>query len=389
MARPGAEANLARVAAGVVVLIALALALTVRTGRHVDDGPRRTAAPSASSPRTAPGRPCPSGGWSLRDRLAQSLMVGVDPTRTAPARRAVEADHVGGIFIGGDATALLTSGTLAELRGPSGVEPLVAVDDEGGRVQRISQLVGQLPSARSLAANDPPAEITRLARTRGEQLASYGVNVDFAPVLDVSDQPDGAVIGDRSFSDDPDRVIEDARAFALGLRRAGITVVYKHFPGHGHATGDSHLGRATTPPLDEMGPDLAPYRSLLGAGGVNGADAVLVGHLVVPGLTEGRPASTSPAAIDGLLRGDLGFDGLVFTDDLGGMRAITDDLAPAEAVRRAWLAGADVALLAQPTDVGALLDVLEGDVAAGRLPATVVARASASVLRAKGFACAA
>ncbi len=348
-----------------------------------DGGDDDITAPDRPTGAPRAGAPCPSDGWDLRQRLGQLVMVGVDPTGAAEARQVVEVDGLGGIFIGGNDTGLLASGELAALEGADGVAPFVAVDDEGGRVQRIEDLVGDLPSARRLAAESTAEEVGGVAERRGRQLADLGVTVDFAPVFDLSDRPDGEVIGDRSFGSDPDAVVAYAGAFADGLGRAGILAVPKHFPGHGRADGDSHLDSVTSPPLDDLGPDLAPYRALLPDTG-----AVMVGHLVVPGLTDGVPASLSPAAVDGLLRDELGFDGVVFTDDLGAMRAVTDRYGLAESVRLALVAGVDVALLSAPADGARILDALEADVAAGTLPEATVDAALGRVLRAKGYACA-
>jgi beta-N-acetylhexosaminidase len=391
---------LATLAVVVVAMGVVAVVMATTTGEDDDtvaatseptrSAPDATAPPATDAPRppdggdgTAPAeRACPGDGWELRRRLGQLLMVGVDPAGTAEARHVVEVDGVGGIFVGGDPTDLLTSGELRDLGGPDDVAPFVAVDDEGGRVQRIDALAGDLPSARRMAAGQSADEVRGLAEQRGRELLELGVTVDFAPVVDVSDRPDGEVIGDRSFGDGPDTVVTYAGAFAEGLRRAGVLAVPKHFPGHGRADGDSHLGTATTPPIGDLDPDLAPYRALLPDAG-----AVMVGHLVVPELTDGEPASLSPAAVDGLLRDELGFDGVVFTDDLGAMRAVTDRYGLAESIRLALVAGADVALVSAPTDVAALLDALEADVAAGTLPAATVDDALGRVLRAKGHAC--
>src|SRR5205823_1946091 len=152
-------------------------------------------------------------------------------------------------------------------------------------------------------------------------LRQFGVTMDFAHVVDVSEQPDNSVIGDRSFSNDPQTVIDYGGAFAQGLRDAGVVPVLKHFPGHGHAQGDSHAQAAVAPPLDRLrDDDVIPYQHLLGASPLG----VMVGHLDVPGLTKPyEPSSISADAIDGLLSGDLGYHGFVITDDLSSMLAIT------------------------------------------------------------------
>jgi beta-N-acetylhexosaminidase len=159
-----------------------------------------------------------------------------------------------------------------------------------------------------------------------------------------------------------------AGAFAQGLRDAGVLPVLKHFPGHGHGSGDSHTGGVTTPPLSELqGNDLVPYRTLVKAAPVG----VMVGHLQVPGLTGDDPASLSKAAVD-LLRDGIGygappFDGPVFSDDLSSMVAISSKYGVSDAVLRALQAGTDVALWVTTDEVPAVLDRLEKALAAGEL----------------------
>ncbi|MGH3835975.1 MAG: glycoside hydrolase family 3 N-terminal domain-containing protein [Pseudonocardiaceae bacterium] len=316
----------------------------------------------------------------LRRRLAQLLMVGVDARGPREALAVVTSEQVGGIFLAGNATGLLSDGALEQVQAAAVLPVAVAVDDEGGRVQRIDTLDGELPSARTMAANLPVQQVYELAVKRGSQLRARGVTVDFAPSVDVSSQPDGAVIGNRSFSRDPTIVARYAGAFARGLRDAGVLPVFKHFPGHGRATGDSHRGAVRTPPLTELREvDLLPYRQLLDGQPA----AVMVGHLDVPRLTEpGTPASLSPAAL-ALLRDQLGFDGLVVTDDLGAMAAVTDRVDLPSAVRQSLAAGVDMALWITTDRLAEVLDHLVQAVAAGSLPESRVNNAVAHVLAAK------
>jgi beta-N-acetylhexosaminidase len=324
-----------------------------------------------------------------RARLAQRLMVGVDGSDPAATAQTVRSTQVGGIFIGGNATDLLRNQSLREVHAMARIPLAVAVDDEGGRVQRIDELDGTLPSARAMSAMDP-LRVRELGRDRGRELAGYGVTINFAPTVDVSKQRSGAVIGDRSFGNDPEQVVRYAGAFAQGQREAGVFTVLKHFPGHGHADGDSHRGRVSTPPLDQLRrDDLRPYAELVGPGGpLAGAagDArtgVMVGHLDVPGLTTDLPSSLTPAVYT-LLREDYGFDGVVFTDDLGAMKAVTGRFDLPEAVERALAAGADVALSSTGGRVDQVLDRLDQALAAGRLDPAANDRATARVLQAKG-----
>jgi len=300
-----------------------------------------------------------------RARLAQRLMIGVDGSGATSAITAITTEHVGGVFIGGNATALLKNDALKRLQAAGGGIPVaIAVDDEGGRVQRIDDLDGRIPSARVMAATMSLDQVRTLAATRGRQLGARGVTVDIAPVADVSDQPSGSVIGDRSFSDDPRRVALYADAFAAGLRDSGVLPVFKHFPGHGHGTGDSHKGTVSTPPLSSLRTDdLLPYRTLL----ASAPTAVMVGHLDVPGLTDGRPATLSPPAYQ-LLRGEMGFTGLVMTDDLGAMKAITARHDLPDAVLEALQAGADMALWTSTAHLDEVLTRLQAAQASGRLP---------------------
>src|SRR6185436_13379134 len=243
---------------------------------------------------------------SPRQKLAQRLMVGVAGTDPAATARLVHEMQVGGIFIGGTSNELLTGQALRGVQAASRLPLAVAVDDEGGRVQRIDGIDGDLPSARTLAATLDTANVQQIARNRGRVLAASGVTMNFAPDVDVSDQPNGAVIGDRSFSSDPDTVAGYAAAYAQGEHEAGIFTVLKHFPGHGRANGDSHRSRVTTPPLDQLeAGDLTPYADLLRPGGPLADPAltgVMVGHLDVPGLTADLPSSLTPATYQ-LLRG--------------------------------------------------------------------------------------
>ena len=319
---------------------------------------------------------------STRDKLAQLLMVGI--RNAADARAVVGTYHVGGIMVGSwTDLSMLSDGTIAEIANMGPLPLAVSVDEEGGRVSRLSSLIGAIPPARTLAQTKTPDEVYQIALSRGRQMRGMGITVDFAPVVDVSDQGANTVIGDRSFSNDPATVTAYAGAIARGLRDAGLLPVLKHFPGHGHGSGDSHTaGAVMTPPLDQlMTSDLVPYQTLTSQGPV----AVMIGHLEVPGLTGDQPASLSPAAVN-LLRsggyGGPGFNCPIFSDDLSSMAAISSRYGVAEAVLRTLQAGVDVALWITTDEVPAVLDRLEKAVNAGELAMPAV---EGSILRmAKG-----
>lgn len=332
----------------------------------------------------APGA-CDAGAllatMSTRQKLAQMITVGV--TGSGDAAAVMAEEQIGGIFISGGTANELLQGGMARVDEASAIAPLVSIDEEGGRVARIPNLIGPTPSARVVAATMTPEEAYQEAFERAGKLRAMGVTVDFAPDVDVSAQPDNSVIGDRSYSDDPAVVTEYATAFANGMRDAGVFPVLKHFPGHGSSSGDSHVGAVTVPPLDQLQvKDLVPFRAMVGPG-----VGVMVGHLDVPGLTEpGIPTSVSSATMqllrDGVGYGAAPFDGVIFTDDLSGMAAITDRFTLPQSVVAALSAGADVALWGSTDRVSEVLDALEAAVASGELP---IEQVDASVTRILDF----
>lgn len=382
-----------RAAAALTATAALLLACGTDDGGTAIPEPTATVSAEATSSTSAnssvPASAAPTCGaetldrLTQREKLAQLLVVGV--TGTADARSIVAAEQIGGVFIGSwTDLSILSSGAIKEIAEDSQTPLMVTVDQEGGRVSRLSSLGIDTPSARQMARTQTPDQVRATAREIGEKMRDLGITVDFAPVADVGSRADGEVIGDRAFSSDPAVVTEYAAAFADGLREAGILPVYKHFPGHGAATGDSHLGSVATPPLVEVRErDLVPYRTLLRQRGV----AVMVGHMAVPGLTD-EPSTLSQAVMH-MLRTGRGYDGppfngVVFSDDLSGMAAITDHFTIQQAALRFIQAGGDVALWLSTDQVPAVLDTLEQAVADGDLPAEHVDRKVTRVLRAKG-----
>lgn len=354
--------------AAAVIVVALIAAAVLSKPRPVDAPP-----PAANQPTAAPPPvPCRLDtvvtALSVRQKLAQLLMVGVK--NLADAEAVVRQQEVGGIFITSWTDYSMLGGPLAALaQEPRPLPIAVSVDEEGGRVQRLKSLIGSQPSARELvAAGKTPEQVREIARLRGQAMKELGITIDFAPVVDITDAADGTVIGDRSWGNTAEVVTAYAGAYADGLRDAGVLPVLKHFPGHGHASGDSHQGGVGNPPLAQLESlDLVPYQSLTTRKPV----AVMVGHMQVPGLTETDPASLSKAAYDLLRSGGYGgrpFDGPVFTDDLSSMGAITQRYSVPEAVLKALQAGADTALWITTKEVPEVLDRLQQAVDSGELP---------------------
>jgi beta-N-acetylhexosaminidase len=305
-----------------------------------------------------------------RARAASLMVVGVDNYDDALAKL---RQGVGGIFITSwaDPELLTTPGrNIVALREAVGRPFSVSIDYEGGRVQRHEHVIGTRISAREMAATMSPAEVENYARDLGHALRWHGVTVNFAPVLDV-DAAGLEIVGDRAFSTDPYTAGEYGAAFARGLSAAGVTPVFKHFPGHGQASGDTHLELAVTPPAEQViAHDLPPYATAL----AQSDGAVMVGHMVVPGLGDGvSPASLDPAVYQLLRSGNYPgggpFEGVAYTDDLTGMRAITDRHTLPEAVVAAVKAGADRPLFSTSGELPAAIDALDAAVTAGEIPA--------------------
>lgn len=361
------------------------------TADPVSSAPTSTTSEITSTPAASSSAPvaasCGSdllASLSLRQKLAQLLNVGV--TGTDDALSIVQNEEIGGIFVGSwTDQSMLTNREVPQVASASKLPLMVTIDEEGGRVSRVADILGPDPSARETAQTMTVEQTYQMALERGRGLKDLGITVNYAPDVDVSSQPDDSVIGDRSYSDDPQTVVAYAGAYAQGMRDAGIFPVIKHFPGHGSASGDSHRGEVTTPPLQDLiASDLIPFRALSGTG-----VGVMMGHLEVPGLTEpGTPASISPAAVallrDGVGYGAAPFTGPVFTDDLSGMQAITDRYDIADAVQAALVAGVDQALWLTTDDVPRVLDHLEQAVASGELPQARVDQAVVTVATAKG-----
>ncbi|HXH05577.1 MAG TPA: beta-N-acetylhexosaminidase [Vicinamibacterales bacterium] len=224
------------------------------------------------------------------------------------------------------------------------VPPWIAVDQEGGRVARLPAPFTQWPPARAIGACGDFGLVRRFARALAVELRAAGITLDFAPVLDVQTNPANTVIGDRAFSDRPETVARLGRIVIEELQAAGVAACGKHFPGHGDTTADSHVELPVVDhPLERLRQvEFVPFAEAVRAG----VACLMTAHLLVPAVDDERPATVS-AAILGLLRRELGFDGLVIADDLE-MAALAHRYRAEEAAVRALAAGCDLLLLCRP-----------------------------------------
>jgi len=317
----------------------------------------------------------------LEDKAAQLCV----PALGADGRALVDELHPGGVILfGGDlATADQLRGLIEDLQRRSPIPLLVAIDHEGGVVDRFARVpaVGAtpMPSAAAVGRTGDAELAYEIGRTMARELRSLGITVNLAPVADLRSNPANPVIGSRSYGSDPNRVAAMVAATVRGLQDGGVSATLKHFPGHGDSSGDSHDGPVSLPhDLERLrAVELAPFAAGIAAG----SDLVLTAHIAFPEITgTDEPATFSRTMLDDLLRGEFGFDGVVVTDSLI-MNAITDLAPPGETAVRSIGAGAD--LLLQPADPREARDGLVAAVEEGRLSMERLDRSVRRVLRLK------
>ncbi|HEX7502823.1 MAG TPA: glycoside hydrolase family 3 N-terminal domain-containing protein [Acidobacteriota bacterium] len=296
---------------------------------------------------------------TLREKVGQLLMVGfrgLEVGEHSPIVRAIAAGLVGGVVLF-DQDMLLKGEPrniqsprqvrklISSLQQAAAVPLLVAVDQEGGQVARLKKKYGfpATVSARYLGDVDDTELTGRHAAATAAVLARAGFNLNFAPVVDLNVNPSNPVIGklDRSYSPKVPTVVRHALAVIEAHRRQGVGCCLKHFPGHGSSRGDSHLGFTDVSDTWEA-PELEPYAEIIARGR---ADAVMTAHIFNRRLDPGLPATLSQRTIAGLLRRELGFTGVVISDDLD-MKAISAEYERDTALALALNAGNDIILIA-------------------------------------------
>lgn len=293
----------------------------------------------------------------LEMKIGQMLMVGFRGTVLNDEHfilRHIRQHHLGGVILfdydvltrqpeRNISSPQQLKSLIAALQQAATMPLLVAVDQEGGRVVRLKPRHGfaRTVSPTELGRLDDPQATYSASAEIAATLAELGINVNFAPVVDLCVNPDNPVIArlERCFSAQPDKVTRHAREFIQAHKAQGVTAVIKHFPGHGSSHSDSHLG-FTDVSASWTTQELNPYIDLIGAGEV---DAVMTAHVFNANLDIDHPATLSHPTVTGLLRNQLRFDGVVFSDDLQ-MGAISDHYGLEQAVRLALEAGVDILL---------------------------------------------
>ncbi|QOS80451.1 family 20 glycosylhydrolase [Paenibacillus sp. JNUCC31] len=323
---------------------------------------------------------------SLEDKIAMMCVVGTPSTRAEPEFRGRMSQHPFGgigIFPHNIESEPQTLALLAEVQriAEDSGSPLpyyISVDEEGGTLSKFKSFFPYIPGNRAVGLSEDPEAARLLGRVIGSELHSLGIPMNWAPVLDVNTNIDNPVVGVRSFGEDPQLVAGFGRAYIQGMHEAGVAVTAKHFPGHGQVSGDSHIVlpecELTLEQLME-GP-LLPFVEAIEAG----ADSIMMGHLVFPNIPEsgGLPASLSPYFASKLLRGKLGFAGVICTDDIE-MGAIRKHFSPEEVGVLAVQAGNDMILMCHtPEFQNRVIASILGAVRDGRISE---ARIDESVLR--------
>lgn len=322
---------------------------------------------------------------TTEQKVGQLLVAGIEGYEAgADAVTAIADYQVGGVILFG--RNVESAGQLAALNNSlkalngEHIPLFLCVDEEGGIVSRMPAELEDLPSPWYYSQIEDVEErldaCFLLGQVLGAQCAAFGFNMNFAPVMDIWSNPENTVIGRRAFGTTVNEVTYPANMTAHGLMTEGVIPVAKHFPGHGDTAVDSHVGLPvvdkTVEELWEC--ELVPFRQAIdytcvygAAGGDSAIPAIMVAHILMTAIDPERPASLSPAVVDGLLREELGFDGVVCTDDLT-MAAVSDTYGMGEAAVLAVEAGCDLLLVCHGTDnLTAARDALLNAVEEGRI----------------------
>ncbi|MFW6136167.1 MAG: beta-N-acetylhexosaminidase [Chloroflexota bacterium] len=286
---------------------------------------------------------------TLEQKVGQLFVVWFEGAEYSDALdRMIRELNVGGIVLFGpnvgsaeEVTTLINAAQATAAQAGAGIPLIVATDHEGGSVNRFADGLTRFPSSMAVAATGSLENARAQAGVMAEELTALGINMNLAPVVDVNTNPDNPVIGVRSFGSDPHTVADFGAVMIEELQQHGLVATAKHFPGHGDTAVDSHDALPVLPHdrqrLDEV--ELVPFRAAIDAG----VDAVMTAHVALSAVdpTSDLPATLSSVVLTDLLRGELGFDGLVATDSLG-MRALDETVGLADASAMAFQAGADL-----------------------------------------------
>ncbi|WIV13344.1 beta-N-acetylhexosaminidase [Proteiniborus sp. MB09-C3] len=292
---------------------------------------------------------------SIEEKIGQMVVVGLEGyTLDDNSRKMIEEYKVGGIIIFGknvESSSQLLSlvNSLKETNSKNRIPLFISVDEEGGRVSRMPKEIKKLPTNKKIGQINNKELSYEIGTVLAEELKLFGFNMDFAPVLDINSNPKNPVIGDRSFGTNAAIVSDLGIQTMKGIQSEEVVSVIKHFPGHGDTSVDSHVG---LPAVDHdlerlMSFELIPFKEAID----NGADTVMVAHILLKKIDPDYPSSLSKTIITDILREDLGFNGVVISDDMT-MGAIAENYEIGDASVNAINAGSDIVLIAHGFDNG-------------------------------------
>ncbi len=332
-----------------------------------------------------------SASMTLEQQIGQLFMVGFHgPAVTPEITELIQQHHVGGVVLfsrnirSAEQVFALTSELQALARAANHPYPLlISIDQENGMVQRLGDAVTAFPGNMALGAVGDEAVTAEVAEATGRELKALGITMNLAPDADVNNNPANPVVGTRSFGANAQEVARHTAAAVRGYRAASIVSSIKHFPGHGDTATDSHLGVPVLPfTLERLQSlEFVPFVGGIAAG----ADTVMIAHVALPQLMDGAatPATLSPAIIRGLLREQLGYEGVIISDCLE-MEAVSETVGTPQGSVLTLQAGTDIALVSHEyTRQKESLAAVRAAVQSGALPAEAIAQAAARVLRLK------
>lgn len=285
---------------------------------------------------------------SLQEKIGQMIIAGFSGTTlNEETIDLIQNKRIGGvIFYSNNIESMTQTVTLLndmkEINKQNKMPLFLSVDQEGGRVSRLPGSLKTIPTNESIGKVNNTKFSYGIGKVIGNELKQFGFNLDYAPVMDVNSNPDNPVIGDRSFSGDPNVVKQLGIETMKGMQSEDIVTVIKHFPGHGDTSVDSHL---QLPKVNKSLEDLEKTELIPFKGAIEeGVDMVMIAHILLPQLDD-KPASLSPKIINGLLRKQMGYEGVVITDDMT-MKAITNHYGIEQASVDSIKAGSDLILVA-------------------------------------------
>ena len=320
---------------------------------------------------------------TIEEKIAQMLIISLpDRNYNNKLEELITNFQPGGIILstGNFYAKDQTSALITAMQAASEITMFIAVDQEGGSVQRLKKLKGMaittIPTMAVVGKKNDAEYAYKIGKTIGEELFSLGINMDFAPSLDIVSNPKNQAIGDRSFGNNSKLVWEMGAQVARGIRDSGGIAVFKHFPGHGSTSDDSHT---TLPVVNKtkaelFASDLQPFIWAI----EDEAEVIMIAHVSFPAVSGDKtPASLSTIIITDLLRGELGFNGIVITDALN-MSALTKHYSKKQIIVKALQAGNDILLM--PGNIASTITIIKGALDNGEIPLASIDEAVKRIL---------